>query len=74
MFILATIAGMVFMYAILIANSQLPKQPLPYKETFKMSCDLYEVCNYTKPMFCPDLACKPEYGCWTDLRNCSNPR
>ena len=71
MFLLASAAGMILMYLYFAVTPTHIEEPIPYREEYQRTCDLYNVCNYTRPLLCPNIDCKPTYGCWTDLRNCT---
>jgi hypothetical protein len=70
-FLLAAGAGMLLMYLYFATTPTHIEHPQPYIEEYLRTCDLYNICNYTRPLFCPSIDCKPEYGCWIESRNCT---
>jgi hypothetical protein len=42
-----------------------------YTQEYKGSCEIWNVCNYTKQLICTSMSCGNVYGCWEEKRNCS---
>lgn len=71
MFLLGAGSGMLLLYLLFATHPQVQDQPVkPYTETYINTCDIYNVCNYTAPLLCPSIDCKPTYQCWMEKRNC----